>query len=331
MRRRPGYSAWILLAAILPLIGLGVIAGSAQTASLWVVLSLCARAWATATSLPVVLTLALIASIWVPLLWLLGRNVLIGRRAVRLARRHAVVPPEGLLDTAHALGVRRLLVTDLPEQLAFCAGLARPTVVVSAALVRSLDAAALTAVLAHEAAHARRRDPLRQTLAHAVGQALWFAPAAREAAEHQRLRRELAADEFAGEQCGRRALAEALLMLYATPSQVSRPAIAGATSALAARIEAITPGSAPIALRASRAAKRRSAAGIMIVGLLLVAVIASPDGGSEPFVAMPMSVLGMIDMAIAWVLRAAAIALGWMILRRWFPGVISRDRPHAAA
>lgn len=48
---------------------------------------------------------------------------------------------------------------------AFVAGLLRPRVFVSAGLLGAVDEPALSAILAHERAHVRRRDPLRRLLA----------------------------------------------------------------------------------------------------------------------------------------------------------------------
>jgi Zn-dependent protease with chaperone function len=57
-------------------------------------------------------------------------------------------------------GVRVVLLADA-QPLVFCAGLVRPRIYLSAGARRRLGRCALHAVLAHEAHHARRRDPLR--------------------------------------------------------------------------------------------------------------------------------------------------------------------------
>ena len=317
MRRQPSGAGWLLVAAITPALLLAAIAWSTRGGSLWLVLSLCALGWSTLTSLPAVLALALALSIWGLLVLQLCRAALSGRRAARAAERHAVAPSPSVQSAARALGIRRLVVADLPERMAFCVGLVRPTVVISTALVRSLEAAPLSAVLAHEAAHARSWDPLRQTLVHAGAGALWFAPAAREAAEHQHLRRELAADRHASSRCGRRALAEALLALHAMPPGAFGPAVAGAASALGARVDALASGGTVPLLDVDRTARRRSIVGLAAVALLLLAAIAGPRLGPEAMVAMPVSTLGTVDMAVACALRGAAIVLGAMMLRRW--------------
>lgn len=64
--------------------------------------------------------------------------------------------------TCRDLSVR---IIDDERPLAVCAGIMRPTVFVSKGLISRLNAAELKIVLAHEHAHARRRDGLQQLLA----------------------------------------------------------------------------------------------------------------------------------------------------------------------
>ncbi len=76
-------------------------------------------------------------------------------------------------------------------------GLWRARTVVSARLVAQLDADALAAVMAHEAAHARHRDPLRIWLAQLLTDLQWPSPAARQRFHQWRQILELARDEEA--------------------------------------------------------------------------------------------------------------------------------------
>lgn len=73
---------------------------------------------------------------------------------------------------ASALGVlaepaprARCEIIESPEPFAYCIGLWRPKVLISTGLERALSAEALEAVVAHEHAHAARRDNLRHGLA----------------------------------------------------------------------------------------------------------------------------------------------------------------------
>lgn len=81
------------------------------------------------------------------------KRVVRGRRLLAVLRRSARVAPSG----SHAI---------VPSDAAFAvtAGLLSPQVYVTTGLLRDLDAPSQEAVLAHEDAHVRRRDPLRKLL-----------------------------------------------------------------------------------------------------------------------------------------------------------------------
>jgi hypothetical protein len=84
-----------------------------------------------------------------------------------------------------------------PVETAATLGLVAPRVVVAPAFVCSLDDRVRHAVIAHELAHARHRDPLRLWIAHFVADLQWPAPSARTRLERWREALELARDEEA--------------------------------------------------------------------------------------------------------------------------------------
>jgi len=92
------------------------------------------------------------------LLWLLVAAI--GQRTLRRARRK--------LGMLHSLADSRAgvayQVVDDPRPLAWCIGLFQPRVFLSRGLEAQLTDSELQLVLAHEFAHARRRDNLRQLL-----------------------------------------------------------------------------------------------------------------------------------------------------------------------
>jgi len=108
---------------------------------------------------------------------------------------------------------------------AFCAGLLRPKVYLSTAALSALDTEQLRAVIAHEAHHARQRDPLRIMFARVLGDSLFFLPALRRLGDAYARVAELAADRAAiGASRGdARPLAGALLTFGEGPG----PAVVG--------------------------------------------------------------------------------------------------------
>lgn len=103
------------------------------------------------------------------LLWRGGRDL----GAIRRQARALGGPSEAieLCAGGNALAVR-LLAMD--AAVAFSAGLFRPRIYVSTALLRRVSASELEATLLHELAHVRRRDPLRCWLVELVVWSLWF-------------------------------------------------------------------------------------------------------------------------------------------------------------
>lgn len=158
-------------------------------------------------------------SVWalVALGALLGNLATAWRRTGALLRRiHSLAAsPEASLAAAAAdLGLAGRLVV-LPDEtpLATTVGLLRPVVVVSAGLARCLDPSALKAVLAHEQAHLRRRDPLRLILAKAVAFAMGGFAGAETLPRAAHLEAELAADAQAARVAGDAALRRALAVM----------------------------------------------------------------------------------------------------------------------
>lgn len=88
------------------------------------------------------------------------------------------------------------VVADLPNP-AFTAGWFRPRVFLDAELVDLLSRDELAAVVAHEGAHAGRRDPLRLSLLRFLACTLFFLPALRRLAADAADESEIAADDAA--------------------------------------------------------------------------------------------------------------------------------------
>jgi Zn-dependent protease with chaperone function len=133
----------------------------------------------------------------------------LSRGAAAHRRFVARLPRRGVRDVTG----RSVTVIAGARPLAFCAGLVRPRIYLSEGALGRLGTGELAAVVAHEAHHAARRDPLRILCARAVGSA--FGRREQELAE-------LAADHAGARGSGAPALASALLAFHAT-RPASRP------------------------------------------------------------------------------------------------------------
>jgi hypothetical protein len=114
---------------------------------------------------------------------------------------------------------QRAMVVEGRSAQAFCAGLVRPRVYLTAGALELLDPSELAAVLAHERHHAERRDPLRLACGRVLADALFFLPGLRELVARQCGLTEIGADEAAvlAADGDRSALASAMLR-FAGPS-----------------------------------------------------------------------------------------------------------------
>lgn len=172
-------------------------------------------------------------------------------------------------DLGRGLGRResvRVFVVPASRPFAFCAGLLRPRVVVSASLLERLDEQERTAALWHEIAHARRREPLKTLLARAAAGALFWLPAVRDLLERYLLAKELAADGLALRKTSAQALAGALCGVLETPSPAGAVGLADLAGARIERLLDPTASLPPLFCR------RRLAATIATLAALGFAV-----------------------------------------------------------
>lgn len=143
-----------------------------------------------------------------------------------LASLQASVPAEGdafwRAAAAAGLDPRGVrVVRGLPNP-AFTVGWLRPRVYVAASLAHRLNADELQALLAHEATHVARRDPLRLSLLRFLALTLFWLPALRRLADDVADEAEIQADDRAA-RAQPLALASAILALASWPGP--RPAL----------------------------------------------------------------------------------------------------------
>jgi hypothetical protein len=205
------------------------------------------------------------------------------RQLLRLHRlqrslRSFVAPPVGLADRVARWGLRTVRVVPTDEVLCFCIGLLRPRIVVSTALLELLGQAELDAVLAHEASHQCRRDPLRLMVANVAIRGLFFVPTLPDLARAARLTTEVEADAAAVDRFGRlnliRALQTVLEAVARTPVGVSSMV---APDLMSERVQALG-GDYPRVI----IGRRRFVASIAALAVLLTLGLAVPSATKTP-------------------------------------------------
>lgn len=159
------------------------------------------------------------AATWAALGGATGLLLWLGVAAVLTLRRTREFLARSLAGARLAERIAGVDVTILPHSDAvFCYGFRRPRVALGEKLLTRLTPDELAAVLAHEAAHIRRADPLRLLIVEVVAIALG-SRLGRQLANAFRLDVELDADEAAVARRGARALARAFLAILEAPRQ----------------------------------------------------------------------------------------------------------------
>jgi bla regulator protein blaR1 len=217
----------------------------------------------------------------------------------RAARRRFLASVVVVGD-AHVAGHETLVIDDARPQ-AFCTGLLRPRIYVSRGALAMLDSSQLDAVVAHEAHHACRRDPLRICIARILGDALFFLPVLRQVADRYAALAELAADEAAVRHSRTRQPLAAALLTFQEPTNAS---VVGIAPERVDHLLGKRPRwELPVALLAG--------AGVTLAGLFALA-LRTADAISEASVDMPVLLAQtcMVGMTVMPVLVGAAAVLG---------------------
>jgi beta-lactamase regulating signal transducer with metallopeptidase domain len=192
----------------------------------------------------------LVALTWLAIALILLARIGITARAARRelagrARLRKGPAFDSLAALSHEAGFRRSPPLSVSTSIAGPVSLPNGEIVLSAWTLKTLTPAELRALLAHELAHCRRRDPLWQIAAIIVGALLFFQPLNRPARARLAAGAELACDDWAAARTGnRRALAECLAAcakrLQASKLPAFASAMAASDSELARRIARLT-------------------------------------------------------------------------------------------
>ncbi len=109
---------------------------------------------------------------------------------------------------------QHIMVIRHAQPLAFTAGLRRPLVVLSTAMIEMLSDEELDAVVHHEIYHQQNHDTYKIFMMQLIARSLWFIPLVRWSLNNYNIMSELMADEYAVRQSGsEQGLGSALLKL----------------------------------------------------------------------------------------------------------------------
>lgn len=214
----------------------------------------------------------------------LSRAAISLSRGISAHRRFtARLPLRGERDIAG----RRVHVIAGARAMAFCGGLLRPRIYLSEGALARLGAEEIAAIVAHEAHHAARRDPLRILVARAIGNAF---------GRREQALAELSADAAAVRRVGDVPLASALLAFHADAAGIA-----------AVRVDHLT-GDAP---KAEVPRAMAIGAGIVVCALLaeLVWTLVVPG---HPKICVPLSSAPLF----ALLARVLVMTPAWLGLRR---------------
>jgi hypothetical protein len=229
------------------------------------------------------------------------------RSAVRQLLDNRRLRPQQTRARIIRVGEQQVLVLDGGSLNAFTAGVLRPRIYLSQGALAALEPHQLNAVVAHEAHHVRRRDPLRLFMARIVVDGLFFLPVLGQLSRQLEALAELAADSAAAEAGGRSALAGALLAFDSAP--------AGAVGIAPERVDALLgcPAQLPLPVLALTAALLAVAA---LAAIALQMHGATPDGDRVSAtqlieqLCLVLKALLPLALAAALILRARAARAG---------------------
>lgn len=241
-----GLLAFAGAVALLLLVGLAALAGNGLdvlAATVFAAFSACLLFLMGLEQFPlpaiIIVTLATASAI------ALIRSLIVTTREVRLLRALPLKPiddPE-VESIARASGIRAVYATPASQPSAFCVGILRTRVVLTDGLLTRLDAEERAAVVWHEGAHARAREPLKCLLARLTVRTFFWMPLLGELLDRYVLAKELDADRRATTNTSRSALAGALTEVA---GQATPAAAVGLAEFSAARIDRLFDPAAPL-------------------------------------------------------------------------------------
>lgn len=126
-----------------------------------------------------------------------GVQLIRTHRLYRSIRRRQIPLTGSLQTVVHRIGLTHRVILVADDNLySFCFGFLRPRVIISSGLVSHLSYKELEAVLLHEQAHLKNRDPLKLLVGNAVATMFFFLPVFAELYRNMEASNELIADSW---------------------------------------------------------------------------------------------------------------------------------------
>jgi Zn-dependent protease with chaperone function len=256
--------AAVAVGAAIAALGAGGLAGVGAVLAGWV--SACVLFVLETRRIPVsVLLVAVIGTgTFASLAWTLVKALADQRRLARLRRTAREEAWEG----------RTVWLLPSTRAAAFCAGLTRPQIFLTDALVSTLEPEEIRAIVRHEAAHADAYVPLKAFVARLFARSFFWLPTLRDLESSYTLTAELAADEAAIRATSKQAVAAALTRVL----DASVPAVGFANVSDARINKLLDPGVAPPRIVS---APKLALSLLGVAGVAALAVRSPQIGGSE--------------------------------------------------
>lgn len=198
-----------------------------------------------------------------------ARTGLTAMTHLRSARRQALQHAQTARLVGHPEPALGAVLVEHSQPVAYCVSGRHPTVILSTGALHALDAAELTAVLAHERAHLSNGHHRLLALARIGRLVLPFLPLMRDADAQVARLVEMHADDAAARVSDPRSLATALVVLATGTSPA--PALAAAATDSVLRIRRLLGPREPLC-GARRQLLRATAAGLALAPVLLALV-----------------------------------------------------------
>lgn len=213
-----------------------------------------------------------VAWAWLMVPWLAGAAALVLVRLVRWRRLASTVRASRPGNLAGPLAIR-LSTTSMEPGLV---GILRPVILLPDGLIARMEAGEMDAILAHEAAHHRRRDNLTAALHMLTETLFWFWPVVWLVGARMIAERERACDErVLADGHDPHAYASGILKVCRFCARTPLACVSGASATgLSGRVERIALGTVPEALSPARA--------MMLASLGLLLTAAPLVTGMEP-------------------------------------------------